>query len=339
VEASEAAAAGASEKAATASDEAQPDEEAEEQVTAGSGLGDAEAAGAPEPEAGSKAEAAGSNAEAAGSNAEAVAPEAASSDVGTAGGSALGDLPAEDCRVTAWSHPGPCSAKCDGGTAVRTRNVTTAAANGGASCPALSEKVSCNTYSCRLAVLPGGEAVVWPMPRNSVALASDGDLSTWTYSTAPWCEHSPFWVGLSFPQGALVSGLRVWKRHHQGKGRDCGNKHLEVVYSTDSADVPVGRRDYMRVKDLTNGYDGMEMWNATHVGDVKVQGDSHDSERGGWASLTFATVNATSIALQVESADPSYNHFCLAEMQALQDLDAALLTKQLITPDGNWAAI
>ena len=62
---------------------------------------------------------------------------------------------------------------------------------------------------------------------------------------------------------------------------------------------------------------------------AKLYGDTHDSERSGWASLSFNTVNATVIALQVDSRDPHYNHFCIAELQGIQDPDAATLTNQL----------
>merc|ERR1711896_73818 len=119
------------------------------------------------------------------------------------------------------------------------------------------------TQSCRSTIHPaGGKIVAWPMPRKDLSRARDGDTSSWTYTTAAWCEHAPFWVGLSFPQGALVSGIRVWKRHHPGLKKDCGKKDIEVVYSTDPDTLELGERDYKRVVALTSGYEGKEVWNA-----------------------------------------------------------------------------
>ena len=78
-----------------------------------------------------------------------------------------------------------------------------------------------------------------------------------TYTTAAWCEHTPFWVGLHFPGGALISGLRLWKRHHPGRARDCGTKDLEVVYSTDGEHLIPADRHYKKVstRALGRGFD------------------------------------------------------------------------------------
>ena len=53
-----------------------------------------------------------------------------------------------NCQVGNWGAWGACSASCGGGTQTRTRSITTQPANGGASCPSLSESVSCNTQAC-----------------------------------------------------------------------------------------------------------------------------------------------------------------------------------------------
>jgi len=247
-----------------------------------------------------------------------------------------------DCVLNkTWTYDPDCTKTCGGGLGKRTRRVITEAANGGKPCPALVEDIPCNTHSCRLTVLKAGELVSWPMPRNTIHLANDGDMSTWTYTTAAWCEHNPFWVGLSFPYGALVSGLRMWKRHHYGKRKDCGMKDLEVMYTSDGAHIPPSERNYLRVQGLHSGFDDLELLNATQVeaSTAKVISETHNSETAGWGSLSFNTVNATAIVLQVESPDPHYNHFCMAELQAFQDPDAATLTKQFTAPSGMWTDI
>jgi len=53
-----------------------------------------------------------------------------------------------DCQVSGWSGWSACDKTCGGGRQTRTRTVTRNAANGGASCPALSETQACNTQAC-----------------------------------------------------------------------------------------------------------------------------------------------------------------------------------------------
>merc|ERR1719447_1972431 len=53
-----------------------------------------------------------------------------------------------DCEVEDWSSWSDCSATCGGGTKTRGRGVVQEAENGGAVCPALEEKESCNTDQC-----------------------------------------------------------------------------------------------------------------------------------------------------------------------------------------------
>ena len=53
-----------------------------------------------------------------------------------------------DCEVEDWSSWTKCSATCGGGTKTRGRGVVQEATNGGAVCPALEEKESCNTDQC-----------------------------------------------------------------------------------------------------------------------------------------------------------------------------------------------
>eukprot|EP01012_Entosiphon_sulcatum_P049574 TRINITY_DN6820_c0_g1_i5.p1 TRINITY_DN6820_c0_g1~~TRINITY_DN6820_c0_g1_i5.p1 ORF type:complete len:1020 (+),score=28.13 TRINITY_DN6820_c0_g1_i5:698-3757(+) len=53
-----------------------------------------------------------------------------------------------DCVVSAWSPWANCSVPCGGGSQQRSRNVTIAAAYGGASCPELIQVQSCNAQKC-----------------------------------------------------------------------------------------------------------------------------------------------------------------------------------------------
>jgi len=53
-----------------------------------------------------------------------------------------------NCEVSPWTSWGTCSKTCGGGQQTRTRTITKQPANGGTSCPTLSESQSCNTQVC-----------------------------------------------------------------------------------------------------------------------------------------------------------------------------------------------
>ena len=53
-----------------------------------------------------------------------------------------------DCQVSSWGDWTNCSTSCGGGTKTRTRTVTRESANGGQTCPILTETGSCNTQPC-----------------------------------------------------------------------------------------------------------------------------------------------------------------------------------------------
>merc|ERR1719443_913528 len=60
----------------------------------------------------------------------------------------------EDCEVGAW-QPGECSVECGGGEMTLTREVVTPASNGGAECPVMIEKQSCNMQPCPIDCVVG----------------------------------------------------------------------------------------------------------------------------------------------------------------------------------------
>ena len=53
-----------------------------------------------------------------------------------------------DCVVSDWSTYGECSHSCGGGTKMRTRTESVAAAHGGATCGSLSQGTDCNGHEC-----------------------------------------------------------------------------------------------------------------------------------------------------------------------------------------------
>merc|ERR1719473_1241479 len=60
----------------------------------------------------------------------------------------------EDCEVGAW-QPGECSVECAGGEMTMTREVVTPASNGGAECPIMIDKESCNLQPCPIDCVVG----------------------------------------------------------------------------------------------------------------------------------------------------------------------------------------
>lgn len=69
-------------------------------------------------------------------------------------GSAVPPSPSVDCVLSDWSDWSACSAECGGGKQTRTRTITTAAANGGEACGALTEEQACNTQDCTCVANP-----------------------------------------------------------------------------------------------------------------------------------------------------------------------------------------
>merc|ERR1719498_2114059 len=76
----------------------------------------------------------------------------------------------EDCEVGAW-QPGECSVECGGGEMTLTREVVTPASNGGAECPIMIDKQSCNMQPCPI------DCVVGEWSDYGMCSAPCGDLS------------------------------------------------------------------------------------------------------------------------------------------------------------------
>jgi hypothetical protein len=53
-----------------------------------------------------------------------------------------------DCSVADWASWGPCSVTCAGGTASKSRSVTTPPSGAGSVCPATQNDRTCNTHVC-----------------------------------------------------------------------------------------------------------------------------------------------------------------------------------------------
>eukprot|EP01012_Entosiphon_sulcatum_P049575 TRINITY_DN6820_c0_g1_i6.p1 TRINITY_DN6820_c0_g1~~TRINITY_DN6820_c0_g1_i6.p1 ORF type:complete len:7637 (+),score=112.47 TRINITY_DN6820_c0_g1_i6:5459-28369(+) len=54
----------------------------------------------------------------------------------------------QDCQVSDWSPYGACDKTCGTGSQIRTRHVIVAPSNGGAACPTLEDRLTCNTNPC-----------------------------------------------------------------------------------------------------------------------------------------------------------------------------------------------
>ena len=59
------------------------------------------------------------------------------------------DCPAVDCKLSAWSDWGSCSASCDEGYMKRARTIETAPEWGAPACAALSDEKKCNQAACQ----------------------------------------------------------------------------------------------------------------------------------------------------------------------------------------------
>merc|ERR1719159_2313218 len=112
----------------------------------------------------------------------------------------------EDCEVGAW-QPGECSVECGGGEMTLTREVVTPASNGGAECPIMIDKQSCNMQPCPIDCVVGE----W----SDYGMCSDpcGDLSETqecnVFACDMPCELDPEWTEWSPCSKECDTGITV----------------------------------------------------------------------------------------------------------------------------------
>jgi hypothetical protein len=160
----------------------------------------------------------------------------------------------------------------------------------------------------------------WPNERTNnypPSNAVDGDISTCTYTTQAYTNVKPCWLGLDFGSVQAVNRIRLWKDDEGGWGVD-DPKDLVIQYTTDLG--PMASRTWQNVANLSNGFGGTELLQATSVNsDGTVVGDEHDSvyEGHGWASLKFSTVAATGVAVGFSTRTTVHaNHYKVHEFEA-----------------------
>jgi hypothetical protein len=152
--------------------------------------------------------------------------------------------------------------------------------------------------------------------------AIDGNIATFTWTTEAYNVENPSHLAIGFASTA-VNRLRLWKTPEGGGGQPI--KDLTIQYTTDAG--PLAFRSWTTVTDLTNGFNGTELFQATSVNsNGTVTGDVHDSVgNDGWASLTFDTVTATGIRISFTLPAPapgcgafgsSCNHYRVGEFEA-----------------------
>lgn len=240
-----------------------------------------------------------------------------------------------ECEVTDWSVWSHCSELCEGGLQTRSRllespsnaatddNSTNATAIPTCDEPELAQTRSCNTQHCAQSKLHFSEVKAWPMGRESIQNIIDGDEDTWSYSTKGWCQHESIYIGLKLQAPTKVSGLRLHKKYHKSHNsghnkKDCNRKNIQLLYSTETDESrTLDRHNWQQVREASNGHGSREMW-TTHLirPDGYIVGDEHDSAQEGWASVSFAPVEATAVALEISHNGGEYNHFCVNEIEA-----------------------
>jgi hypothetical protein len=152
-----------------------------------------------------------------------------------------------------------------------------------------------------VAGFPNGRTIN-DLPANAI----DGDITTFTWTTNPNNTASPSHLAIGFTS-TQVNRLRLWKDAYGGGGNN--SKNLTIQYTTDSG--PLSSRTWTTVTNLTNGYLGTELLDATAVNsNGTVVRDVHTSVDGdGWASLMFDAVTATGLRISFSNPAPTVN-FC-----------------------------
>lgn len=178
---------------------------------------------------------------------------------------------------------------------------------------------------CELAVARqnrrGGVASAhgWPTEHasNPPSLVLDGDLATFTWTTASPNFTQPSYLGLFLGSLSTVEVVRMWKDNFSGSAAP-NSKNLVIQYTTDP--VPdLGSGAWSNVTGMINGFNGTELLVATSVNlDGTVIADVHDSvnDGHGWASLTFDRVQATGVRIGFSFAGTESNHYKVHELQA-----------------------
>ncbi|MEZ5354361.1 MAG: hypothetical protein R2762_17125 [Bryobacteraceae bacterium] len=164
------------------------------------------------------------------------------------------------------------------------------------------------------------QVAAWPNGRtadNVPGNAIDGNTATFTWTTAAFNNVNPSYLGVGFAAPSAVNRIRLYKDADSG-GAGLLAKDLTIEYTASPASAPLASRTWTRVTGLVNGFRGSEQMSASSVNaDGTVTGDSHDSTRNGWASLTFDAVNATGLRIGFSNAAPlSMNHYRVYEFEA-----------------------
>lgn len=166
-------------------------------------------------------------------------------------------------------------------------------------------------------LITGLQARAWPSEHamNPPVRCVDGNISTFTWSTASFNVTQPSYLGVFPPTLSAVEGIRLWKDNDGGGGAN--TKDLVIQYTTDL--IPnVGTGNWQNVSNLSNGLDGTELMAATTVSaSGTVTGDVHDSvnEGHGYATLTFDRVMATGIRIGFSFTGTTANHYKVHEAQ------------------------
>jgi hypothetical protein len=171
--------------------------------------------------------------------------------------------------------------------------------------------------------ISGASAFGWPNGRTSnhaPAEAVDGDTDSYTYTTEAFNQLAGN-LGLDFGQEVSISRIRLYKDNYGGgdPSDSPAIKNLEILYTTDPVTVPLASRNFVRVTNLTNGFQGAELMDAASVNaDGTVTGDVHYSPTDGWASLSFSPVAVTGVAIGFYYPG-TYQHYKVHELEAYMD--------------------
>jgi hypothetical protein len=171
--------------------------------------------------------------------------------------------------------------------------------------------------------ISGASAFGWPNGRISNHFpteAVDGDTDSFTYTTEAFNQLAGR-LGLDFGREVSIDRIRLYKDNYGGgdPSDSPAIKNLEILYTTDSTDIPLASRSFVRVTDLVNGFQGTEMMIADSVNaDGTVSGDVHYSPTNGWASLSFSPVAVTGVAIGFYYPG-TYQHYKVHEFEAYMD--------------------